>query len=1373
MLPYFMAEPPMPPERPDQPLVSVVIRTKDRRETLQYALGSCLGQHYRPLELVVVNDGGVEVGDLVTAVASDSVRTRYLSHPASLGRCAAGNAGLDLAGGDYLVFLDDDDWFEPDHVSALVAALAAHPDVLAACAGVRYCTAPGEPHLHLFDAEYDPVAQRLENRLPIHAVLFSRRLLELGCRLDGDLEVFEDWDFWLQCARFTSFVRVDQISAGYRAGGGSHAGWGQDAARVALARQRLLAKWRLLWSVEELDQALRWPQERLVAVQAQLGRAMEAHRDLHQQHSELRDTYVKLHADHVDLHRAWERKNADFARTRAALEALELQQADLVLAHAGLESLHQELSRANRLLRAEHGELVESHKRLAFVHRELAQAHAATLASTSWRLTAPLRAVSLAVQWVDRNARAMLAPVVGVLTTVADARRVSGGWRRLGGKVAVRLRQDGLSGAIRRVRFHMLRVGGPALVFAHAEQPVFRPTPQQLAARHALRCGIMVHVFYLELFPELCSYLARMPVRYSLLVSVTSEQDRARILDQRALAGDLAELCVKVVPNRGRDIAPLLVAFREEIAGLDIIGHLHTKRSSYAGAPLFGERWRRYLCDAMLGDGARVRAVLAQFAADPGVGIIYPETFPGLPYWAHTWLSNRAQASGLLNGMGYGDLDFGQYIDYPAGSMFWARTQALRPLFDLGFALADFPPEQGQTDNTLHHAVERCLVFAAQAAGFSRRIQYQEGDHTCFASYSPFVLDQYAPGAVPERVRMACQGAPLVSFDLFDTLLWRPFARPEAVFWMLGEQVESAFGITDFARKRHEAEATARQTLGPGRDIGIAQIYRCFTERFGVAPELASRLMALEVATEQSLLRPNPVIAPVVHELRATVGRMLLVSDMYLGESYLRPVLQRLDLDCFDRWYVSADTGRRKDRGDVWDHLLGQEGIEPGSLLHVGDNEQSDVQVLVDRGFPHPVHLMRPAALLGVLPGGQALIRSFRRRPSWRNELVLGLVANRVSLALGRGGDPRRPFADPHVFGYGILGPIVFVFMAWLIRRARRDRVTSLGFLSREGWLLEQVYRRMRGHAAFAGLTDALPPGRYLYCSRSVFGLAAVRREADLDIFLSSHYDGSLSQFLSARLGLTDLGPIVAELGESVLEQPFRLPEDRYVLASHLRRCLPALLAESERLRALVQAYWASCLGADDGHPAIVDLGYSGTIQLGLMQVIGQAVQGYYFVTNASAGRILERGGDCASCFGHLLPLERMNDEPIHRYSLLLESVLTSPEGQLAGFTLVDGRPLPRFRPGGTAQSHFPTLQLVHDGVGDFCDDILDVLGAERLDGDWDLDAIAGLVPLVVERVLDIGSLSASLSVEDQYCGNDELSVLDFYDRLRTLTGDV
>jgi hypothetical protein len=50
--------------------------------------------------------------------------------------------------------------------------------------------------------------------------------------------------------------------------------------------------------------------------------------------------------------------------------------------------------------------------------------------------------------------------------------------------------------------------------------------------------------------------------------------------------------------------------------------------------------------------------------------------------------------------------------------MFWARTEALRPLLDLGLSFDDFPEEDGHTDGTLAHAIERLLVLACERAGY-------------------------------------------------------------------------------------------------------------------------------------------------------------------------------------------------------------------------------------------------------------------------------------------------------------------------------------------------------------------------------------------------------------------------------------------------------------------------------------------------------------------------------------------------------------------------------------------------------------------------------------------------------------------------------
>ena len=101
-------------------LVSIIVRTKDRPELLEEALESISLQTYRPLEVVVVNDGGVNVENILEKFESQELSIKYIHHPHSLGRAAAANAGLKRAEGVWLGFLDDDDLLLPRAVETLL-----------------------------------------------------------------------------------------------------------------------------------------------------------------------------------------------------------------------------------------------------------------------------------------------------------------------------------------------------------------------------------------------------------------------------------------------------------------------------------------------------------------------------------------------------------------------------------------------------------------------------------------------------------------------------------------------------------------------------------------------------------------------------------------------------------------------------------------------------------------------------------------------------------------------------------------------------------------------------------------------------------------------------------------------------------------------------------------------------------------------------------------------------------------------------------------------------------------------------------------------------------------------------------------------------
>ena len=226
------------------------------------------------------------------------------------------------------------------------------------------------------------------------------------------------------------------------------------------------------------------------------------------------------------------------------------------------------------------------------------------------------------------------------------------------------------------------------------------------------RVAVVLHAFHTALLPEFRAYLDYIPVPADLFVSTDTEQKRAAV---SACFADWAKgsVEVQVMPNRGRDIAPKLVGFAAAHDGHDYVLHLHTKSSPHESR-LVG--WRGYLLDTLLGSPDVVHGVFEAFARAPRLGMVAPQHIDELRPWIR-WGGNHAQAENLAARMGF-PLPHAAPLDFPSGSMFWARSAALRPLLDLHLGFDDFQTEVGQTDGTLAHAIERLYFLVCEQAGF-------------------------------------------------------------------------------------------------------------------------------------------------------------------------------------------------------------------------------------------------------------------------------------------------------------------------------------------------------------------------------------------------------------------------------------------------------------------------------------------------------------------------------------------------------------------------------------------------------------------------------------------------------------------------------
>jgi GT2 family glycosyltransferase/glycosyltransferase involved in cell wall biosynthesis len=242
-------------------------------------------------------------------------------------------------------------------------------------------------------------------------------------------------------------------------------------------------------------------------------------------------------------------------------------------------------------------------------------------------------------------------------------------------------------------------------------EPVLRLPLDYEPAHAPLSTAILLHAYHVEVLPEMAAYLRRLPFRAGLVVTTDTEAKRQAVL--AAFAGWAAGMLdVRIAPNRGRNVAPQLIACRDVFESHELVLILHTKVSSHTDA-LAG--WRERLLDDLVGSPAVARDIMGTFASLPKLGVLAPRTF-SLVRRHMIWGENYQASRRLADRLGF-NLYPDSPLDFPAGFMFWARTAALEPLLDLGLDWEDFEPEDGQKDGTLAHALERLIFYACELSG--------------------------------------------------------------------------------------------------------------------------------------------------------------------------------------------------------------------------------------------------------------------------------------------------------------------------------------------------------------------------------------------------------------------------------------------------------------------------------------------------------------------------------------------------------------------------------------------------------------------------------------------------------------------------------
>jgi hypothetical protein len=236
-----------------------------------------------------------------------------------------------------------------------------------------------------------------------------------------------------------------------------------------------------------------------------------------------------------------------------------------------------------------------------------------------------------------------------------------------------------------------------------------------------LRVALHLHFFYSQSIAEFIQRASLSTLRPDLYISVGSDKaagEAKAVLDN--FKGWKHE--IRVVPNRGRDLAPFLTEFADELRNYEFIGHVHAKETVHVLDRDIVGLWKTFLLENVLGGRyPMIDFIVSAMAAEESLGIIFPDD----PH-AIDWTENRPFAEELAKRMEF-TAPLPQNIIFPVGTMFWARSVALEPLFSMNLGWEDYPHEPIPCDGTMLHAIERMIPLVAEKSGYHTAVTHIPG----------------------------------------------------------------------------------------------------------------------------------------------------------------------------------------------------------------------------------------------------------------------------------------------------------------------------------------------------------------------------------------------------------------------------------------------------------------------------------------------------------------------------------------------------------------------------------------------------------------------------------------------------------------------
>lgn len=283
----------------------------------------------------------------------------------------------------------------------------------------------------------------------------------------------------------------------------------------------------------------------------------------------------------------------------------------------------------------------------------------------------------------------------------------------------------------------------------------------------------------------------------------------------------------------------------------------------------------------------------------------------------------------------------------------------------------------------------------------------------------------------------------IISFDIFDTLLIRPYVKPTDLFL----HIEKLYKIKGFHKNRIMAEKLARGKYIDYEEITLNQIYEEIDDKY-------KRFKEIEIELEERILTTHKENKE-IYDYALRIGKkIIIVSDMYLPKEVIEKILIKNNYTNYYKLYLSSDLMLTKASGNLYKYIIDDLKVAPSSIMHIGDNYHSDFENArlygIDAFFIEKII--------------DIFLKSNIRAKKLLNEnenniavsIMLGISAFSSLNNFNKNENKENNYWRNFGFIYG--GLAVFSYMNWLKKQIIKENIKEVLFVARDGYSLKKVF---------------------------------------------------------------------------------------------------------------------------------------------------------------------------------------------------------------------------------------------------------------------------------------------------------------------------